>query len=432
MPQSAPHIITIESRRSKEIPLSTFLKEGHLEIFPSVESRGIVTLNFRGGFVKLSAGKYIGTVPLSRSVTLDIRPKFPVANLRRVLEVAGSNFLPLEDLERYYAEYDRGLATMTDIMLLSFSRAMRPIAKEGYHKEYQRQRSETSSPRGRILTGATMASWGMRGTRHRVAVEAYAQELDIPENRVLRSAFERLLAAAARGAVTAKKEMLASALEAFASFPSSVSNATERDISQVERILAFRALPQSRSYSINALRLALMILRGGAFDIHFVEDAEFLSDALIVDFEAVYEKYIRSRVTDLSGSEFVVFDGNTKAGSKPLYSDRASPPAQPDIVLRKPSTSAVLVADVKYKDSVDRSSVNQVVTYALSYESRRCVVIHECSASGTRGDSYLGSIEGIKVYSFGLSLGDHDVEDQEKALTRFLCKLLEEELGSLP
>ena len=83
---SAPKtVLTLESRKSLELPLSSLMSGGELSVFPHIEARGLLFLQFRKGRVTLTAGKYVGLIPLTPTIQVEVRPKLPVSNLARVL-----------------------------------------------------------------------------------------------------------------------------------------------------------------------------------------------------------------------------------------------------------------------------------------------------------------------------------------------------------
>lgn len=78
---SAPRILSVASRNSIELPLSDVMSDGHIEVFAEIEAQGLLFLQFRRGKLFVTAGKYIGLIPLTPSISVDVKPKLPVSNL---------------------------------------------------------------------------------------------------------------------------------------------------------------------------------------------------------------------------------------------------------------------------------------------------------------------------------------------------------------
>jgi len=85
---AVPRVITLESRSSVELELGELLVDGTLPLHQHVEEKGLVFLNLRKGRVTLSAGAYVGLIPLNAHLSIDVLPRLPVGNLSRILEIA--------------------------------------------------------------------------------------------------------------------------------------------------------------------------------------------------------------------------------------------------------------------------------------------------------------------------------------------------------
>ena len=94
-------LVTVTSRSSIELPLSAVLNAGRIDVYPEVENEGLLFLQFLGGKIRLTAGKYIGLIPLTPEITVEVRPKLPVSNLAHILDRARAS-LGSVALDRYY------------------------------------------------------------------------------------------------------------------------------------------------------------------------------------------------------------------------------------------------------------------------------------------------------------------------------------------
>lgn len=116
-------------------------------------------------------------------------------------------------------------------------------------------------------------------------------------------------------------------------------------------------------------------------------------------------------------------DGNKEAKKK-LFDDKKDPTAQPDIVVDSAaSISPLVIVDAKYKDNIERSDINQAITYAASYRAANAVLVHQ-SAKDTKGRRRkLGSIGTINLYAYAFDLGSTTLEEEEQAFADSIANL---------
>jgi 5-methylcytosine-specific restriction enzyme subunit McrC len=143
--------------------------------------------------------------------------------------------------------------------------------------------------------------------------------------------------------------------------------------------------------------------------------------AFILDFEDVFECYVR-RVLELHApAGLIVRDGNGD-GKKPLYDNRLDPPAQPDIILHSLQGPPV-IAEVKYKEKPDRADINQAITYAVSYRTEMVVLVHQSRAAGPHGLYHIGMVNGIRLDGYGFNLAAQDLIAEEVAFAEAMIAL---------
>jgi len=186
---SAPKtVLTLESRKSLELPLSSLMSGGELSVFPHIEARGLLFLQFRKGRVTLTAGKYVGLIPLTPTIQVEVRPKLPVSNLARVLDRARVSLEALEGVDRLYLATGQPSSSVLEFLLSNLVDALRSVRVHGLHKEYVRRQVITSQPSGRIQITGTLSSCWSRGAKRKAQTERFEQTSDVPVNRVLKSA----------------------------------------------------------------------------------------------------------------------------------------------------------------------------------------------------------------------------------------------------
>lgn len=150
---------------------------------------------------------------------------------------------------------------------------------------------------------------------------------------------------------------------------------------------------------------------------------DIVLDTFIVNFEEVFEDYIRHVLLDLCPDTCWVRNGN-REGRKPLFDEGKEPPAQPDIVIIDASTRKKVIFEVKYKDKLSRDDYNQAITYTVSYRTKTVVLVHQATSSHLPGLRKIGSIDGIQLLSYAIDLASNEIEHEEKKLSECLFKLL--------
>jgi 5-methylcytosine-specific restriction enzyme subunit McrC len=180
-------VYSIESRKSLELELSDFVVDGRIEIFPHVEKKGLLFLHFKGKRVVLFAGAYIGLIPLTPHMSIDVRPKLPVSNLARVLDAARRSLSSIAGTDRLYLLHNIAGSSVLEFLAANLVDSLRPIVANGLHKEYVVLTDMTSHPRGPIEPSGTINAWS-RGMYHKVQAQRFEQSSDVAVNRLIKEA----------------------------------------------------------------------------------------------------------------------------------------------------------------------------------------------------------------------------------------------------
>lgn len=401
-----PHrVLTVESRRSIDLPLSDVMRSGHIEVFPHVEDQGLLFLQFRRGRVIVTAGKFVGLIPLTPDISIEVKPKLPVSNLAHVLEISRASLASLKQVDRLYDLEGAPGSTVLAFLLRNLVDALTPVRTQGLLKDYIRQSQVSSEPRGHINVAASLQTCWSKGQRHRVNVDRFEQTSNVAPNRLIRQALEYALTVLSRNDGDAA--LLKIANEAYHELPDQIGKLRPSDYGTCYRLVEGQRLPISRGYYYRALEIALLILSKRAISLDRI-GSDIALQTFILDFEDVFERYLR-RVLQLRAPSGIQVRGQDAKRS--LYDDRPNPTAEPDIVVQ--AGGAPLVAEVKYKDKPERSDINQAVTYAVCYRTDRVVLLHQRRANGRHGRYDIGIVNGIRVegYAFDLAAADLDAEE---------------------
>ena len=416
-----PRVLTLASRSSIELGINELLIDGALPLYRHVEEKGLVFLSLRKGRITLSAGAYVGLVPLNAQLSVDILPRLPVGNLARVLEIARA---PLGRLRRTLRTYQ--LAEAPEDSVLAFIAAnlvdaVRDIEVAGFIKHFTPEKSVTSHPSGRILIGESRSRCLMRGRPSSLVAERYRQTTDVLENRIIRAAMRTVLSAFSRMRVL-DAALPSDVAGCYRHLPNEIGRLTQAERDDLAAYQGQCRTDARRPDYERALEIATMVLNTEGILLDRQGPDRSLN-SFILNLEEVVENYFRNSLRRQAASDIVVEDGN-REGRRPLFSDHPNGPlAQPDIIIRR-APSAPVVCEVKYKTKIDRPDINQAVTYAVTFGVRLTVLLH-ISASNTKKGLYkLGRTGDVTVYGFAFDLSAVDLDQEEKALAASLTDLL--------
>lgn len=417
----AKRILTVQSRKSIEIPLSDIMTAGAIQIYPEIEAQGLLFLQFRHGKVIVTAGKYVGLIPLTPTISIDVQPKMPVGNLAHVLDRARASLKSLENSSRLYDAGEAPGATVLEFLLRNLVDALEPVLSHGFLKTFVRNVEVTSVPRGRINLGESFQKCWSTGQKHRVSTHRFEHTTDNAPNRLIAFALTHMLEVLGRQ--DANRNLITGANELFSHFPRQIGHYQRSDYDTCKRLLQSQNLSSIRSYYYRPIEIALLILSEESIVLDKLGSAIELQ-TFIIDFELVFETYLRRVLEKYSPSGYTVKDGNSE-GKKALYDDRDSPTAEPDIVIES-ELRTPLIAEVKYKDDPKRPDINQAIAYGLSYRTDRVVLLHQCRENGRRGLYDKGSINGLRVQAYAFDLAAEDIELEEARLVEVIFSMAEQ------
>jgi 5-methylcytosine-specific restriction enzyme subunit McrC len=413
-------IYSVLSRQAFELDLKDVAVDGRLDILPHVEEKGLLFLQFRKNKLIVTPGAYIGLIPLTPKISFDVRPKLPVSNLARVIDAARRSLNSIAGTDRLYLASDLAGGSILDFLAANLVDALRPIITNGVHKNYVRDSEPTSHPRGRIDVAGTMRGWS-RGQFHKVQAQRFEQSSDVPVNRLIKGALAFVLRRMRPQSPEARKLMVR-ANAAYMELPQVISGFRYSDYSAAQEVLRTRGLPAGRSYYYRALEIALLILSNRGIAL-LDKGADVLLETFIINFDDLFEEYLRRVLQMRTPTLLTVRDGNHE-GKRPLFDDRSDQPAQPDVVLTWQPSGRSAIGEIKYKERPSREDINQAITYALCYDTDRAVLIHQTRPGSPAGLRHHGTIRGIRLENYSFNLGAADLEAEETAFAEALFDLV--------
>lgn len=414
-------LYSVDSRGTIEVDLADLVIDGELPIFREVEDKGLLSLRFQRRKAIIAAGGFIGLIPLTPMVTIEVNPKLPVRNLARVLDVARSSLTPLATADRLYLTDDGPTDSIMEFLGKNLLDSLRPIDLLGLHKEYLRRAHSTTHPSGRIDISSSLQQHWSHGQLHRVVAQRFEQTPDIPINRVIKYAIQFLLQRMRSTSLTSL-ELTKKANQALNRLPESIGPMAVTDLHDAKAALQRRQLPAQRDYYYRPLEVAVLVLSNGGIALQ-EKGNDVLLRSFVVNFDDLFECYIRRVLQSFASNEVGVFDGNNER-KKYLFQNTKVHHAQPDIVIASNVTAKTIVADVKYKDLPKREDINQAVTYAVSYGTTKTLIIHQVKPGSPSGLKHIGLMGGISVDAYGFDLDSHDLPKEEKSMADAVFALI--------
>jgi len=405
-----------------------------LDVYPECIKQNLVQVFFKAGRLVLQPRGLIGLIPINDRLAVDVGPRFPIANLERIIAVGEQNPISLRQYQRWYALHTDCPPSFLDALTVALVGAVDAVqAKRGHH-DYERAEAATSLPKGRILINATLSRQLSRGVRHRVSAAWFEPTSDTPPNRCLKYALWFLAQRYARMRPRAGlRTLLADLNRAFSLFRhASLDKA--RGFLRDAYVCEPDRLPDLFSHYKDALCIAKCIISERGLALRGAK-AELKMATLLLRMDDGFESYIRRALAlalPAIDSTIAVFDGNVggpRGARKPLFDGSPSPASAPDIVLARggeASGPGTVVVEVKYEhwDTPDRDTLNQAITYGVSHRSPCVVIVHPSTRSSMSGLEQVGKIDRLTVCHYAFDLGSKDLESEERSLAAALSALV--------
>lgn len=431
-PQAGVAIVECVEYGHIDIDPELWFGEGNRMVLNSeIDGKDVLRASFAKGVLRLQATSFVGIIPINSRVIVRVRPRVPLRHLTRMVTETGHEVLALSAFREY-----AGRGTADDWVMDRYADALLDYVDEvidrGLLRAYERREAAGHFPHGRLEFGQTLQRFTGRGIPNKVAYSWFERTVDTPVNRTIKAALLAIhshltkVRAQPRKGDRSKLARLAGQLMAF----EEVSEDTASRHLQDPQVLGLVPLPDHRAYYRPVLDLASVILRGVGIALD-VGGQDVIMRSLLVNTNELFEKFVRATLRKRAIHHrwpVDVLDGNTE-GKVDLYdvplplpapfgvplvaaASRNAGKAQPDVVLRAPGGSFLLVAEVKntvISDEAlpDRSHVEQAVTYALRYDLGFALLIHPWS-QGTKGLVYIGRVRTIDVYDYRLDLSAED------------------------
>lgn len=401
------------------VPIAGLLRNGEIDVYPEVAGRGLFDISYRRGELVLRATKFVGLIPISETVAIQVRPKTSIPNLFWLIGRSGQRPSIIEGLLRDYARGGRPPETPEVLYADIFVRAMERVYQGYVLKRYVSEDSENQW-RGRLLVTPSVSRFYARGIHYRHILRPTDLTVDNLENRILKYTGRRFLAV--RGLVGSMNRhtagRLAKALGSLATVDDSgvYDQLVVRNVPRLIRGLS----PRHRHYE-SALWLAHLIASNDALKVETLGSAR--TEAILVDVGHVFESFIRTVCAEAERSvlQCKVRNGNTSP--LPLFVQGAGYTVRPDLFFVRQG-DVVAVADVKYKSVPTEEDRYALMAYCESTGARRGVFVLPKTAQQPSMEWIGTSRSGIRIDLLRFDLAAPDLRNEETNFVASVATLI--------
>ena len=415
---------TIEAneRSTVELPLSDLLGEGgDLKVRRDVTDRGLVEVAYVRGTLKLRIHGVVGYLPITDRIILDIKPKFSVSNLNRLVYSARTPIF--RHLSRPYRMFVSP-AYLPVPLIRSFTVVLKELIENGIVRTYDRE-TIVDIPRPRIDFLKSQQRFWARYDLTKAVVEKFSFSQDILPNQCLKLAAMKALSIA-KSSLHLKDcvPLLARSLRQMVRISVEHPTVLIHKMSQEQR-----KLPSGRRDYVVALEQAVELIRHSDVSLNPVRTGSLL-ESYVVTLDDVFERYIRNVISvlpDLGAGRISTVDGNFKRHQKALFRDNTRHRIKPDLIM-KDGSGIRMIGDVKYRIKPHEDDRYQIIAHALSYETYKAVLVYPKPDSVEHAQvRRLGTIgakdRGIVVYEYFFDLSGC-LEQQEELFRDAVVELL--------
>lgn len=400
-------VIEIEERGQRFFPRTDLVDaSGRSLILPETRDLGVVEVRDVADGAMVMALGLIGYLPLTRTITLNVVPKFPIRNLWTMLEVGGEtyqNILPT--LRRYQSS-----ANHAPIHLLarSFCYYLRGALSAGLERSYY-PRTQTGYYRPRVEFGSTINRYISRGNPVNTVSSVFEFGLNSPVNQIIKAAclrFARIVPSLAEW--QEERFLLQLALEILHRVdnrdPSSVSLHLERSVSL-----------RIQQYYAGMLCVYHLLLTGGGIAFNLEPSGKVLPSFLF-NLEQIFERFVRQTfVQALRETGIAVLDGDKHQGR--LFEDSNIYRTKSDLIFRRSKKEVTAVGEVKYKPGLRVSDRYQIISHVTAARAPIGILFTPANEGESQHLERIGRLStGAHFYHYRVNIGGDIREAQSRMI----------------
>jgi 5-methylcytosine-specific restriction enzyme subunit McrC len=410
-------IIECEEFGELSVRVSALLEDGELRLDERIASKGYLAATMKGGQIAFRTTKFVGTIPLTRDLSVRVRPRATIANLSYMLVRSGVIPAAIAGFSRGYMPRFVTAQNVEKIYGRSLVDGVKLIARRGFAKEYIKP-SFAIPWRGRLLASDTARRHAAKGIRYRHEFDHSTLSPSTIENISLKSALNQVRNWHAKNDKRNPIIQEASAL-LHDLWPVLEWDGRRTDLVNLLARKIRTLSPQLVHYR-DPLWSSFLILQSVLPEVSF--DGYVKLDSLIIDVSTVFESFVRKELTErLWQLGYTVEDGNQLPGK--FFRDGGPYTVHPDIVIRK-DKNIVGLLDAKYKPDPKEQDRYEV----LSFMDAMGVSIggFVCPSNGIDSSRYLGTTNsGKQMFSLRYDLAALDPGAESSRFANNVVRMVE-------
>ena len=183
---TAVRIIQIKERDTHHLShRDLWDKEGRSKVRSEARQLNALSIFESAQGVQIRLNGLVGYLPITDSIVLDIRPRFPVGQLWDMLAVAGDDFVRMVDTERGYRIGEQTAPPL--VLARAFCKYLKSALNVGLDRAYRKE-VEEGYFRPKLDVGSTIKRYGSRGDPVTVVSNVDRFTYDTEQNSILKAA----------------------------------------------------------------------------------------------------------------------------------------------------------------------------------------------------------------------------------------------------
>lgn len=409
-------IIDCEEFDEINLRVSALLDGDELRLDERITSKGYLTATMKAGQISLKATRFVGTIPLTESVSVRVKPRASIANLSYMLVRSGVAPSAIVGFSRGYMPRFVAAESVEKIYGRSLVDGAKLVARRGFAKEYLKP-PRPAPWRGRLLASETVRRHAAKGVMYRHEFDQSVLSPSTIENMAIKAA---LITVRDWHKRNDRRNPIVGEASGLLHDLSAVEEWTARRSSLVSQLARkLQAIPVHLTHYRDPLWAAFLILQSVLPEVS--HDGYVRLDSLIVDVSKVFEAFVRRELAiRLAAQSYEIEDG--WKSPRPLLQDADDFSVHPDIIIRR-GADVVALIDAKYKPDPKEQDRYEVISFmdAMGVTVGGFV----CPTSGADTTRYLGTTAtGKKLYSFRYDLAADNPDAEADKFAANVLKMI--------
>ena len=401
-------VIEIQERGMRFFPRSDlFDPDGRSLILPETRSLNAIEIKDTADGARLMALGLIGYLPLTRTITLNIVPKFPIENLWAMLEVGGETYTNILPTVRRY----QTSASPAPIQMLarSFCHYLKDTLSAGFERSYY-PRQQTGYYKPRVEFGPTISRYLSRGNPVETVSSVFEFGLNSSVNRVIKAACLRFAKLIPRGDDwQEERRLIQLALD-------TLQRVQEREPGSLDFDLDQSVSLRLREHYSGMMRVYQLLLTGGGIAFTFEPGGKDLPSFLF-NLDDIFERFVRQTfVQGLREHSIAVVDGNKHQGR--LFEDSKVYPTKSDLIFRRSKKNVIGLGEVKYKPKLKEADRYQIISHVTAAKAPVGVLFSPANEGESQRLERIGKLPtGAQFYHYRINI-QGDIEAAQAQMVR--------------